>query len=155
MNRVSALTLVLFAPLLLTQHASAQDCFCGLAPTFGMDGAAETDAGALEADPPETPDTTILSSVVFIAELAPVHGPVPAAPAVLWCTSGNDPRCMPMHASDAPELRALEGGPVAVTIDAERLRVRRVARDLSVVTPAEDFPAATGVQRSLDRPPRS
>jgi hypothetical protein len=149
MNRACAIALFLCAPLLMTQRAAAQDCFCGVAPTFGMPAST-----ADELPASETRDTTIQStvSVVFIAAVTPTRAP--ATPAVLWCTSGNDPRCMPLHASDAPELRSLSGGPVAVGVDLTQLRVSRIARELSSMTPAEGLPSALGVQRSLDRPPR-
>jgi hypothetical protein len=132
-------------PLLLTQPAAAQDCFCGITPTFGLGMTPSTE------DAPETPDTTIVS-VLMVAHVAmPV---APLAPEALWCTSANDPRCMPMQPSDAPALRALGGGPVAIAIDLPRTRFTRIARTLGSVTPAEGLAPALGVQRSLDRPPR-
>jgi hypothetical protein len=143
MTRVSAMALLVCAPLLMTQRVAAQDCFCGAAPTFGMNDAAPA---------PETPDTTIESSVVFIVAAAPAH--LPAGPAVLWCTSGNDPRCMPMQSSDVPGFRALSAGPVAVAIELPETRVSRVARQMKSMTPAETLSPARGVQTSIDRPPR-
>lgn len=139
MLRVFATTLLLSAPLLITQSAAAQDCFCGVAPTFGMADAA-----------PETHDTTIVSTVLAV----PRTEHVPAALAVLWCNSGNDPRCMPMQSSDAPAFRALSGGPVAVAIDPTKLGALRVARDMIAVTPAEGLEPAHGIRRSIERPPR-
>ena len=139
MLRVFATTLLLSAPLLITQSAAAQDCFCGVAPTFGMAEAA-----------PETHDTTIVSSVLAL----PRAGHVPAALAVLWCNSGNDPRCMPMQSSDAPAFRALSGGTVAVAIDPDKLGLSRVARDMTSLTPVEGLLPAHGITRSIERPPR-
>jgi hypothetical protein len=150
MTRVLAIALLLSAPLLASQRAAAQDCFCGtgawqVTPTFGMDAAlSDVEVAA------ETRDTTIVSVLV----VAPRSERAPAAPAVLWCTSGNDPRCLPMQPSDAPAFQALSAGPVAVTVDATRPDFARVARSLTSVTPAEGLVPASGVTRSLDRPPR-
>jgi hypothetical protein len=144
MTRVFGTALLLAAPLLLTQPAAAQDCFCGTAPTFGMT--------APDAFAPETPDTTIESVLIVARTLQPQ---APAAPEALWCTSANDPRCMPMHTSDAPSFRALSGGPVAVGVELTNAQVHRVAREMTSMTPAEGLPPARGVQRSLDRPPRA
>ncbi len=157
MHRVSAIALLTCAPLLFTQSALAQDCFCGagpwqVAPTFGL---VEVAPEALIDGPdalvaPETPDTTIESSVSATATAAAV----PVAPVVLWCTSGNDPRCMPMHPSDTPGFRALGGGPVAVGVELARAPLARVARAMISMTPAEGLAPARGVVTSIERPPR-
>ncbi len=143
MIRLSAIAVLLAAPFLLTQTASAQDCFCGTGSAFLQGGF------MIDAAPAETPDTTIES--VLIVE----HAQAPAAPSVLWCSDGNDPRCMPVHPSDAPEFHALRGGPVAAFVEAPETRVARVARELDAVTPAEGLSPARGVPSSIDRPPRS
>ena len=146
MNRVFAIALILSAPLFTAEEARAQDCFCGpgawqVSPTFGMP---DTEVAI------ETRDTTIVSVLV----VAPRPARVPVAP-LLWCTSGNDPRCMPMQSSDAPAFRALSAGPVAVTIEVSRPDLARIARALTAITPAEGLAPARGIQRSIDRPPRS
>ncbi len=146
MMRVSAIALLFCAPLLIPQSASAQDCFCGALPTFGIEVLVEM----APPTPAETPDTTIES--VHLVAAAPLEAP--AVPAVLWCTSGNDPRCMPMQSSDAPVFRALSAGPVAVGIDLTQMRASRVARELTSVTPAETLTPAQGVRHAIDRPPR-
>jgi hypothetical protein len=148
MIRVSAMALLTCAPLLLPQLAAAQDCFCGAPPTFGIE--AEVLVELAVPAPAETPDTTIES--VHVVEAVPSEAPPTSA--VLWCTSANDPRCMPMQSSDAPSFRALSGGPVAVAIEPTHREVWRVARELTSMTPAEELPPAMGVQRSIDRPPR-
>lgn len=153
MTRASSIALLFCAPLLITQPAAAQDCFCGVAPTFGMPTLGMQVAVERPDDAaPETPDTTIESVLVVAHVAAPADAP--AAPAVLWCTSGNDPRCMPMQSSDAPAFRALSGGPVAIGVDLDQLHVSRVARELTSVTPAEGLAPARGVPSSIDRPPR-
>jgi len=149
MTRLSGIALFFAAPLLFTQPVAAQDCFCDVSP-FAL-GAFGVGEAALEQVAAETPDTTI-ESVVMLPEVAAPSSP--AAPVVLWCTSGNDPRCMPMQSSDAPAFRALSGGPVAIGVDLVQTRTARVARELTSVTPAEGLSPARGVQRSLDRPPR-
>lgn len=146
MTRVSTIALLLCLPLLHSQPAAAQDCFCGTAPTFGV-----TDGLSFELAGVETPDTTIESVLLIVQAPAPQ----PTTPVVAWCTDGNDPRCMPMQSSDFPSFRALSGGPVAISIDRSEMRAWRVAREMNSVTPAEGFPSALGVRRSLDRPPRS
>jgi hypothetical protein len=148
MNRALAIAVLLSASLAST--AAAQDCLCGagawqVTPTFGMD---EPQVAA------ETHDTTILSDrIVSVLVVAAAPRPAHAA-SVLWCTSGSDPRCMPMQPSDAPAFQALSAGPVAITIDATRPRFTHVARELTSVTPIEGLAPAHGVSRSIDRPPR-
>lgn len=144
MKRVFAIAALAAVPLLSTQPVLAQDCFCG-APVV--------DADAEQA--PETPDTTIESSATpdeqaLAAPAAPTRAPSP-----LWCSGGNDPRCMPMQPSDAPAFQALASGPVAAAIDLAATPLVRVAEPRDVMTPAEGLAPARGVQRSLDRPPRA
>ena len=145
MTRLSGIALFFAAPLLLTQPALAQDCFCDPAP-FGV-----SPFGVALPMAAETPDTTIESVLLLPTAAAPS---APATPTVLWCTNGNDPRCMPMQPSDAPAFRALSGGPVAIGVDVADTHTTRVARELTSMTPAEGLSPARGVQRSLDRPPR-
>jgi len=129
MKRALAIAALSCAPLLTTQTALAQDCFCGV----GI----------------ETVDTTIESTIVG----ADAPAPMPVSDALL-CRGGNDPRCMPMHTSDSPAFRALSGGPVAAFVDLEHMRLLRHARAMTSVTPAEGLAPARGVTITIDRPPR-
>lgn len=127
------------------ERALAQDCFCGAQPV--------EIAAVPGAEAPETPDTTIESADPRVEAPAP-HAQAPATP--LWCTSGSDPRCMPMEPADSPVFRALSGGPVATTSEMIlALRASRIARVLDAVTPAEELAPARGVSSGIDRPPRS
>jgi hypothetical protein len=152
MTRVSRIALIALAPMLLAQPAAAQDCFCGASPFAG----AGAFAVAAAPDPvpdmaPETPDTTIESVVMLPEAEVPAQ---PAAPGVLWCTGGSDPRCMPMHASDTPEFHALSSSPVANVVTLARPRLRRTVTEPSSWTPVEGLAPARGVQASIERPPR-
>jgi hypothetical protein len=153
MTRVSALLLIAIVPLLSVQPAGAQDCFCGAplaAPAGNVFGVVD---GVVDGVAPETPDTTIESSDPLA--IADAHAPTPARHAVLWCSGSGDPRCMPIQTSDAPSMRALSGGPVATAVDIVSLRRPRTVREAGAWTPAEGLAPALGVQRSIDRPPRS
>lgn len=172
MTRALAISLLACAPLLFgAERALAQDCFCGAQPVelAAVPGVTVLGAtvlgdgvlgeGVLGADAPETPDTTIESADPSAADpsegalVVAAHAHAPVTP--LWCTSGSDPRCMPMEPVDSPVFRALSGGPVATTFEMiSALRASRVARVLDAVTPAVGLAPARGVRTGIDRPPR-
>ncbi len=153
MPRALALTLLACVPALSfgvalvgPQRALAQDCFCGAQP--------QQVPGSVDADAPETPDTTIESSdPEAVAPAESVRAHVPGAP--LWCTGSADPRCMPMEPADFPVFRGVGGGPMATTLEMiTAMRAPRIARTLDAVTPAEGLAPAWGVTTGIDRPPR-
>ncbi len=126
------------------------DCVCGLEvgtiesvePRWLMDRA---EAGALE-----TPDP----HAVHVATRS--EGSGSRAP-ILWCIHASDPRCAPLHASDAPPNHAsLSLASLAVGVEAAP--ARSTARWLDGPAPPHDRLALRAPRspdpRRLDRPPR-
>jgi hypothetical protein len=149
MKRFAAACLLATMPLLIAQPASAQGCVCEAAPTFGM-GLFDR----IDGQPPETVDTTIESADPHaVHDALAAARPAPSRAPVLWCSSASDPRCMPMQPTDAPQLQSIQFAILALPPAVVRVRTH-VTETAMTMTPTHGLPAARGVFRSIERPPR-
>lgn len=118
-----------------------------LAVLSSMISSAPASLSTLEGEPP------------FSVEEAAASRDLPSIPAILWCVSANDVRCMPANAPEAGAFGVYDGG--AALVASELPNFSMVSSRTPDVSHVHTFGGRyegrphSGIKNSLERPPRA
>lgn len=156
--RLATRDLLLFAAMALAMSlgasSAAAQTMCieapesvALAVLASMISSAPASLSTIEGEPP------------FSVEEAAASRDLPSIPAILWCVSANDVRCMPANAPEAGAFGVYDGGAALVASDFPNFStVSPTPFDVSRVRAfggRYDGCPRSGMKNSLERPPRT